>query len=104
MKRQGLLSTYQIQGVESGDTTLEARLFRDNPTDDAARRRRWPGMPVWAQLKVTVMGAEYRQAGGTWGKLIYGSTNPAWRHVRWTNMAHSPSTRRVKRSADSALV
>jgi hypothetical protein len=33
------------------------------------------------------MGEEYRQAGGPWGNLKYGSTSPRWKDVKWTDMA-----------------
>ena len=89
VKRDGWLFTYEVQGLRSGDATLEARLFNQTPVDNAARRRLWTTMPVWASLKVTVMGAEYRQADPQWGNLKYGSTNPAWKNDQWTNMGEA---------------
>jgi Peptidase_C39 like family len=87
IKRNGLLRTYEVQGIQSGNAMLEARLFNQSFADAAAQRRMWFKMPVWASLQVSVLGAEYRQAGGTWGNLTYGSTKPQWKHVHWTNMA-----------------
>src|ERR1700757_4789909 len=85
VKRDGLLRTFQIQGLKSGNAMLEARLFNQTPANAQAQRQLWFSMPVWASLQVSVLGAEYRQAGGTWGNLAYGSTNPRWKHVHWTN-------------------
>jgi hypothetical protein len=87
--QNGLLSTYEVQGMQSGKAILEARLFNMSPNDYAARRQLWFSMPVWASIDVNVMGAEYRQADALWGNLKYGSTNPAWKHVEWTNMAEA---------------
>jgi len=89
VKRNGPLQTYQVQGLKSGNAMLEARLFNQTPADTQGRRQLWFSMPVWASLQVSVLGAEYRQAGGTWGSLAYGSTNPRWKHVHWTNMAEA---------------
>lgn len=89
IKRNGPLLTYEVQGMQSGNAMLEARLFNQSFADAAAQRRMWFKMPVWASLQVSVLGAEYRQAGGLWGNLAYGSTNPRWKHVHWTNMAQA---------------
>jgi len=85
--RNGHLITYSVTGLKSGATKLEARLFNQSPRDYQAQRMLWNSMPVWASVQISVMGEEYRQAGGAWGNLIYGSTNPRWKHVQWTNMA-----------------
>jgi hypothetical protein len=89
VNRNGWLLTYQLQGLKSGNAMLEARLFNQTPVDYAARRQLWFSMPVWAFIQVSVMGAEYRQADALWGNLRYGSTNPAWKNVQWTNMAQA---------------
>jgi hypothetical protein len=86
---QGALWTYQLQGLMPGNTVLHARLFNQTPSNESARRQMWRQMPTWARLDVCVMGAEYKQGGGSWGKLAYGSSNRAWAHVKWTNMAQA---------------
>ncbi|MEY4581942.1 MAG: hypothetical protein RL701_6645 [Pseudomonadota bacterium] len=83
------LCSIQIQGLASGETKLEARLLLQTPSDAAARRAQWLAAPVWASIKVSVLGNAYRQSGPRWGNLIYGSTNPRWKDVKWTTMAYS---------------
>ncbi|PVX75233.1 C39 family peptidase [Paraburkholderia unamae] len=89
VKRNAHLLTYEIQGLKSGNAMLEARLFSQAPESYAARRKLWFTMPVWAYIQVSVMGAEYRQRDGLWGNLKYGSINPKWKDVKWTNMAQA---------------
>lgn len=87
--RTGNLTTYAVTGLKSGVTKLEARLYNQSPRDYQTQRMLWDSMPVWASLQLSVMGAEYRQAAEPWGNLIYGSTNPRWKHVNWTSMAYA---------------
>lgn len=83
------LATYEVMSLRSGKTRLTARPLFKSYADAAARRRDWLSAPVIAELKVTVFGAEYQQAGGTWGNVVYGSTNPTWSNVQWTTMAEA---------------
>lgn len=83
------VNTYAVRGARSGTTKITARTMDRSYADSAARRRSWLTMPVVASLDVTVFGSEYRQAGGTWGNLTYGSTNPHWKDVQWTTMAEA---------------
>jgi len=83
------LSTYEITGMRSGVTRVTARLVNQSYADVASRRSAWMTAPVQASLHVTVFGAEYRQGGDGWGDLTYGSTNPAWKHVKWTTMGEA---------------
>jgi len=83
------LTTYGVTGMRSGSTKITARLMNQSYADPAQRRRTWMTAQVMASLDVTVFGAEYRQAGGTWGNLTYGSTNPRWKNVHWTTMAEA---------------
>ena len=83
------LSTYAISAMRSGTTRISARALSQSFADDASRRRAWLAAPVVAKLDVTVFGEEYRQAGGTWGNQVYGSTNPRWKDVKWTTMAEA---------------
>lgn len=83
------LSTYGVTGMRSGTTQVTARSLNQSYVDPGSRRRAWQTAPVLASLKVTVFGEEYRQAGGTWGNLVYGSTNPNWKNVKWTTMAEA---------------
>ena len=83
------LATYEVTAMRSGSTRLTARPLFKSYADPAQRRRDWLSSPAVAELNVTVFGAEYRQSGGTWGNLTYGSTNPTWRNVHWTTMAEA---------------
>jgi Peptidase_C39 like family len=83
------LSTYGVAGMNSGNTRITARLLDQCYADIGSRRRAWSAAPIWASLQVTVFGAEYRQGGGTWGNLTYGSMNPAWKNVKWTTMGEA---------------
>ncbi|HTO62723.1 MAG TPA: C39 family peptidase [Bradyrhizobium sp.] len=83
------LSTYDVLATNSGSTKLTARPVFKSYADPAQRRRDWSSSPVAAELNVTVFGAEYRQSGGTWGNLTYGSTKAAWKDVHWTKMAEA---------------
>ena len=83
------LSTYRITGMRSGTTQIAARALTQSFVDPASRRLAWNTATTFATLQVTVFGVEYRQAGGTWGNLVYGSTNPKWKHVKWTSMAEA---------------
>jgi len=87
--RASWLSTYEVSGMRSGTTRVSARPLNQCYADMGSRRRAWTAAPVWAALQVTVFGAEYRQGGGTWGNLTYGSMNPAWKHVQWTTMGEA---------------
>jgi hypothetical protein len=85
----GTATTFELQGLLSGNTTLEARLLLQTPNSEFARRALWLAAPCWARLTISVLGADYRQSGGRWGNLVYGSTNPLWKNVRWTTMGKS---------------
>jgi hypothetical protein len=89
VKRNGLLQTYAITGLSSGATTLEAKVLDQSAINYEARRQIWLSKPVYIAIDVRVMGAEYRQASQPWGDKTYGSTNPAWKNVHWTNMAEA---------------
>jgi hypothetical protein len=81
---------YEMRALRSGNTTIEARLFLQTPANEATRQIMWASMPLYASLTVSVLGSEYTQGGKTsWGQLKYGSTNPKWAKVHWTNMAMS---------------
>lgn len=88
VKVSGLLSTYELRPRQAGNAILEARLFDGNPTLEV-RYRDWFLKPCWDFIQLSVMGNDYMQSGGTWGNLKYGSTNPAWKNVPWTNMAEA---------------
>jgi hypothetical protein len=83
------LSTYEITGMRSGITRVTARTMTQSYADMGSRRRAWLMAPVRASLQVTVFGAEYRQGADGWGNLTYGSTNPAWKKIKWTNMGEA---------------
>jgi hypothetical protein len=88
VKVSGLLSTYELTPLQAGHTILEARFFDPSPTLEV-RHRDWFLRPVWDFIQLSVMGNDYMQSGGTWGNLKYGSTNPAWKDVPWTNMGQA---------------
>jgi len=91
------LATYSVMALNPGIAHITARRvdqlnqsYADNatPAQIAARRQAWLNAPVLASLEVSVF-VDYAQAGGTWGSLTYGSTNPAWKNVKWTTMAEA---------------
>lgn len=87
--RKGNLLTYKVMGMKTGSTTLEARLLNQSPRDAQAQRMLWKQAPTMASIQLAVLGAEYRQGESSWGQLQYGSTNPRWKNVKWTNMAQA---------------
>ena len=83
------LTTYQVTGMRSGTTRVTARLLGQSYANVGLRREAWMTAPIWASLQVIVFGSEYQQGGGTWGHMKYGSMKPAWKNVKWTNMAQA---------------